>query len=150
MFITVLSMSRYDKTLRQSHHRSQKMERKRKKMSVWFKRFSLMYIKQFCIMQVTTGICHLAAMGQTQAGFLLTPCWTGSMCSVPVICLHGKNANRFPCNEFSGLEHQFNGEGQRFLFVLLPAVCPCLSQMYKNLALSCLLLFHAKLANLSN
>lgn len=143
-------MSRYDKTLRLSHHKSQKMERKREKNECGVKRFSLMYIKQFCIMQVTTGICHLAALGQTQAGFLLTPCWTGSMCSVPVICQHGKDANRFPCNELTGLEHQLNGEGQRFLFFQLPPACPCLSQMCKNLVLSCLLLFHAKLANLSN
>ena len=69
------SVSTYDKTLRQSHHRSQKTELKRKKlMSMGFKKsFSLMCIKQFCVMQVTAGICYLAVMGHAQTGLLLIP-----------------------------------------------------------------------------
>lgn len=74
-------------------------------MSVGFKRFSLMCIKQFYVMQVTTGICYLAVMGHARAGLLPIPCRAGSMCSVPVICQHVKVANRFPYNELTGLEH---------------------------------------------
>lgn len=99
-------MSTYDEFKAISPQKSENgIKEKKKIMSVGFKRFSLMCIKQFCVMQVTAGICYLAVMGHAQTGFLPIPCWAGSMCSAPVICQHGKDANRFPCNELGGLEH---------------------------------------------
>ena len=98
-------MSTYDEFKAISPEKSENgIKEKKKIMSVGFKRFSLMYIKQFCVMQITAGIWYLAVMGHARTGFLLISCWAGSMYSAPVICQHVKDANRFPCNELGGLE----------------------------------------------
>lgn len=48
---------------------------------------------------------NLFFISNAQTEFLLMPWWAGSRFSVPVICQHVKDANRFPINELTGLGH---------------------------------------------
>lgn len=79
------------------------LKRKKKIMSVGFKRFS--NVHQAVLRNASNGRNLLSSGGGLYlTGFLPVPCWAGSMCSVPVTCQHVKDANRFPCNELGGLE----------------------------------------------
>lgn len=107
-------------------------------MSVGFKRFSLMCIKQFCVTQLTAGMCYLTVMGHARTGFLLIPCWADSMCTVPIICQHVKDANRFPYNELTGLEHQLKEKVKdSCLFSFIQHVHVFLSCARSQLCIAC-------------